>query len=187
MTGHNLTSEEIDFLSDYLTSPSAPAGSLDYVAAHGYLCACAVISDELDSRLCLIRLTGEEADFISNDQKQQLMAILETMHRFLSRQFYLGEEIDFPMKLIAADKNQSNPLTDWCFGFMEAVGDEEAEWFTHNQDEAQVADLLLPISILSEPYTEPELMHLANSPQKKQRLASEIPDSLQQLYLLYRD
>ena len=187
MTGHTLNADEIAFFANFLTSKDVPEGSLDYTAAHGYLCACAILSDELDSKLCLYRITDETVPFNTDEQKQQLLDIISTLHLYLSRQFYLGEDIDYPMPLKAADKDQTNPLTDWCFGFMEAVGDEEAQWFSSVQDEAQIAELLLPISVLSEPFTEPELLHLTNTPQKKQRLASEIPDCLQQLYLLFRD
>ena len=186
MTGHSLKSEDIEYFANFLASPDIPSGSLDYIAAHGYLCASAIISDDLDSKLCLYRIADDNVQFNSASQKQKLIDIIATFHLYLVRQFYLGEDIDFPMPIQASENEQTNPLTDWCFGFMEAVGDEEDLWFG-GQDEEQVAELILPISILSEPYTEPELMHLTDSPKKKQRLASDIPDCLQELYLLFRD
>ena len=186
MTAYFPAQADIEFLSRFLTSSESPEGSLDYLASHGYLCAVSIACDEINAERCLYNLVGEIPKFESRVQKERLISITQTLINCFSRQLYLGDEIDFPISFQAAETNSANDLTDWCFGFMEAVGDDEELWFRSSHDEARIAELILPISILSEPYVEAELQHLVNNHKKKQRLADEILDNLQQLYLEFR-
>ena len=174
-------------IADYLSSSEVPEGCLDYIACHGFITAMVVTDDEFSPEESLQVIVDDEPQFQSTQEREDLFQSLQALHRYISRQLYLGEDFDFPMSLKAPQSRQTNDLSDWCFGFMEAVAIFEEEWFASNQDEEQIADRLIPMSVFSEPHVEAELIHLVDSEKKRQNLAHEIPDNLQQLYLTFRE
>ena len=176
-----------DLLANYLNSEATSAGCLDYIACHGFITAVALRDDDYKVKELLQIIVDGEPSYQSSDEKQAVEEALQQLFVSLSRQLYLGESIDLPHDLTPARQNQTNDLTDWCFGFMEAVGAYEEHWFESNYPMESVAELLLPISIFSEPHVEPGLAHLVQSDKARYALAAEIPENLQQLYLLFRD
>ena len=87
---------------------------------------------------------------------------------------YLGDEIDLPCPLTAAQPEKSNALSDWCFGFIEAVAIEEDAWFANPEMTEAVAELILPAGILSGQFDEPELEHLIFDQQARQEMADRL-------------
>ena len=61
-------------------------------------------------------------------EQQRIEQAIDKLFLSISRNLYLGDLIDFPHSLKPAKTNQANELTDWCFGFMEAVGVNEELW-----------------------------------------------------------
>ncbi len=182
-----MSESEQELLSNYLNSESTSAGCLDYIACHGFMTAMAVRLDECKVKQLLRFIVDGEPSYQSSDEKHAIEHALEGLFLSLSRQLYLGEDLDLPHDCRPAKLNQTNELTDWCFGFMEAVGAYEPQWFSSNFPIEAVAELLLPISIFSEPHVEPGLAHLVQTDKARYQLATEIPENLQQLYLLFRD
>jgi uncharacterized protein len=174
-------------IADYLSSTEVPEGCLDYIACHGFVTAMAIAQDEFDPIQSLTLIVDQEPLFQSTQERDDLYDSLTALHRSVSRQLYLGEELELPVELKAPSAHQTNELSDWCFGFMEAVSIFEDHWFATTQDVELIADRLIPMTIFSEPHVEAELLHLVDSDKKRQNLALEIPDNLQQLYLAFRD
>lgn len=182
-----LTEQEITTIEDFLTSDRVPEGCLDYIACHGFLTATSLITDTVNISDYLSYITDGDIQY-DNDQQQTLIsALLSQLQHHIHRQLYLGEDVDFPMVLELPRNNESNLLTDWCFGFMEAIGADEAHWFGSGHDESAIAELIIPITIFSEPHVDPELLHLVKDEDQREQLLELIPDNLQQLYLLFRD
>lgn len=174
-------------LNTYLTSDASSEGCLDYIASHGFLTAMAIISDDIDVLGAIEIILDEEPVFQSASEQSDIELAISALHKQISRQLYLGEEFELPARLEPSKPGQTNELTDWCFGFMEGVGVVEDDWFNAEHDPDAVADLLMPFIIFSEPHVDPELKHLVESNRQRNNMAGEIPDNLQQLYLLFRD
>lgn len=179
------TSQEL--LANYLNSEATSAGCLDYIACHGFITAIALRDDDCEAKELLRIIVDGEPSYQSSDEREGIEKALQQLFLSLSRQLYLGESIDFPHALEPAKPNHTNELTDWCFGFMEGVGAYEEHWFSTNYPVESIAELLIPISIFSEPHVEPGLAHLVQSDKARYALIAEIPENLQQLYLLFRD
>lgn len=174
-------------LNNYLNSDSVPEGSLDYLACHGFLTAMAVYDDVFVCQEILPIITDTTPEFDSSEQQEVIESALDSLFIAISRGLYLGEDFTLPMSLKPPKTSQTNDLTDWCFGFMEAVAVFEDDWFSSQATIDQIAELILPITVFSEPHVDPDLAHLVKNEQSRTRLAAEIPENLQQLYLLFRD
>ena len=182
-----ISSEAQATLSDYLISDLAPEGCLDYLACHGFLTALAVREDNFDCQAILPIIIDAQPQFLTSKQQSEIESALTDLFNSISRMLYLGDEVELPMSLKPAKNSHSNDLTDWCFGFMEAIAVFEDDWFTVQTDIEPIADLILPITVFSEPHVDPELAHLVKTDQARQSLVSAIPENIQQLYLLFRD
>lgn len=176
-----------DRLTSYLNSEIVPEGSLDFVACHGFLTAMAVYDDIFVAKEVLPVITDTQPEFESSAQKKAVHTALEDLFTHINRGLYLGGELSLPMTLSPPILSQTNDLSDWCFGFMEAVAVFEDDWFSSPSLTDPIAELILPIVIFSEPHIDPELAHLVKNDNARKQLAEEIPENLQQLYLLFRD
>ena len=176
-----------ELLSNYLNSDSMSAGCLDYTACHGFMTALAVRDDDCNTNEIIRFIIDAEPKYQSSDEKHAVVTALSELFTTLNRELYLGESLTLPHDLSPSKPDQTNELTDWCFGFMEAIAIYEEHWFGANQPIDAIAELILPLSIFSEPHVEPGLAHLVQTAKARASLAAEIPDNLQQLYLLFRD
>ena len=64
--------------------------------------------------------------------------------------------------------------------------DEEA-WFNGEDLTEAVAELILPAGLLSGQFDDPDLEHLIADEHKRQQLANNLIDNLQNLYLVFRE
>jgi len=93
------------------------------------------------------------------------------------------EGIEFPFEIEEADVESS--LGDWSVGFVDAMFLNEEAWFTEEFEE-QLVDLTLPIMVFSGIDDEdPQMETFRRNGQLMDELAEEIPENLNELYLMY--
>lgn len=165
----------LDLLSDYLDGDQNEYG-LDFAATHGFLCAIA-IGPQFDRWL---------NELFEGNQKSVPTAIIEQINIWLDqiRQNLANEEgIEFPFEIEEADTESS--LGDWSVGFVDAMFLNEDAWFTPEHEE-QLVDLTLPIMVFSGIDEEdPQMESFRRNGQLMDELAEEIPENLNELYLMY--
>lgn len=186
-----LTKQQTLQITQFLESDRVVEGSLDFIAMHGYLTGIAtgpesLLYKELDSDWLTFLFDGEP-DYQSKSQQLDIEEIIKQQLGLIQRNLYLGEDLDFPCPLIASSPGSTNSLSDWCFGFIEAIGIDEDAWFSEPDLVEAVAELILPAGILSDQFVEPELQHLNEDKQARQEMADSLIENIQNLYLLYRE
>ncbi len=151
---------DLDLLSEYLDGDQNEHG-LDFAATHGFLCAIAV-GPKFDKWL--------DELFDSNQKKvpaeiiTQVQAWLESIRQSLANE----EGITFPFEIEEADTESS-------------LGDWSVEEF-----EEQLVHLTLPIMVFSGIDDEdPQMETFRRNGQLMDELAEEIPENLNELYLMY--
>ena len=166
---------DLDLLSEYLDGDQNEHG-LDFAATHGFLCAIAV-GPKFDKWL--------DELFDSNQKKvpaeiiTQVQAWLESIRQSLANE----EGITFPFEIEEADTESS--LGYWSVGFVDAMFLNEDAWFTEEFEE-QLVDLTLPIMVFSGIDDEdPQMETFRRNGQLMDELAEEIPENLNELYLMY--
>ncbi|MCY6986649.1 YecA family protein, partial [Acinetobacter baumannii] len=165
----------LDQLSEYLDGDHNEYG-LDFAATHGFLCAIAV-GPQFDRWL--------DELFEGNQKKvpaeiiQQIKVWLESIRQDLANE----NGIEFPFEVEEADVESS--LGDWSVGFVDAMFLNEEAWFAPEYEE-QLVDLTLPIMVFSGIDEEdPQMESFRRNGQLMDELAEEIPDNLNELYLMY--
>ena len=166
---------DLELLSNYLDGDQNEYG-LDFAATHGFLCAIAV-GPKFDRWL--------DELFESNQKKvpseiiEQIKAWLESIRQDLANE----NGIEFPFEIEEADVDSS--LGDWSVGFVDAMFLNEDAWFTPEYEE-QLVDLTLPIMVFSGIDEEdPQMESFRRNGQLMDELAEEIPDNLNEIYLMY--
>lgn len=166
---------DLDLLSDYLDGDQNEYG-LDFAATHGFLCAIAV-GPQFDRWL---------DELFEGNQNKAPKEIVEQVKLWLNdiRQKLANEEgIEFPFEVEGAEVDSS--LGDWSVGFVDAMFLNEEAWFTEEFEE-QLVDLTLPIMVFSGIDEEdPQMESFRRNGQLMDELAEEIPDNLNELYLMY--
>ena len=166
---------DLDLLSEYLDGDQNEHG-LDFAATHGFLCAIAV-GPKFDKWL---------DELFDNNQKKVPAEIITQVQAWLEsiRQSLANEEgITFPFEIEEADTESS--LGDWRVGFVDAMFLNEDAWFTEEFEE-QLVDLTLPIMVFSGIDDEdPQMETFRRNGQLMDELAEEIPENLNELYLMY--
>lgn len=165
----------LDLLSDYLDGDQNEYG-LDFAATHGFISAIAV-GPKFDRWL---------DELFDNNVKKVPVEIITQIKLWLDdlRQKLENEEgIDFPFEIEEADVDSS--LGDWSVGFVDAMFLNEEAWFAPEFEE-QLVDLTLPIMVFSGIDDEdPQMESFRRNGQLMDELAEEIPDNLNELYLMY--
>ena len=166
---------DLDLLCDDLDGDQNEYG-LDFAATHGFLCAIAV-GPAFDKWL---------AELFDNNQKKVPSEIIAQVKAWLEsiRQNLANEEgIEFPFEIEEADVDSS--LGDWSVGFVDAMSLNEDAWFTPEHEE-QLVDLTLPMMVFSGVDEEdPQMESFRRNGQLMDEIAEEIPDNLNELYLMY--
>ncbi|MFT4019958.1 MAG: YecA family protein [Acinetobacter sp.] len=166
---------DLDLLNNYLDGDQNEYG-LDFAATHGFLSAIAV-GPKFDTWL--------EALFDDNHKKvpveiiEQVKLWLESLRQNLANE----EGIEFPFEIEEAEVDSS--LGDWSVGFVDAMFLNEDAWFTEEFEE-QLVDLTLPMMVFSGIDEEdPQMESFRRNGQLMDEIAEEIPDNLNELYLMY--
>lgn len=166
---------DLDLLSDYLDGDQNEHG-LDFAATHGFLSAIAV-GPQFDRWL--------DELFESNQSKapKEIIAQIKLWLDDIRQKLANEEGIEFPFEIEEASAESS--LGDWSVGFIDAVFLNEDAWFTPEFEE-QLVDLTLPIMVFSGVDEEdPQMESFRRNGQLMDEIAEEIPDNLNELYLMY--
>ena len=182
-----LTSEQIDQLTEFLESDFVEEGCLDYIAMHGFLTGIATGPESLLSSNWMDFLFDGTPHYESEEQQQKIESLLNQQALIIQRSLYLGDALEIPCSLTAPENNSTNELTDWCFGFIEAIAVDEEAWFAGDEISEAVAELILPAGLLSGQFDDPELEHLVSNQQNRQELVDSLTDNIQNLYLVFRE
>ncbi|MHA3091653.1 YecA/YgfB family protein [Acinetobacter brisouii] len=170
-----MSSLNLDQLSDYLDGDQNEYG-LDFAATHGFLCAIAV-GPKFDN--WLDALFDGNPNKVPSEIVVQVKLWLEQLRQNLANE----EGIEFPFEIEEADVDSS--LGDWSVGFVDAMFLNEEAWFTPEFEE-QLVDLTLPMMIFSGVDEEDAQMEsFRRNGQLMDELAEEIPDNLNELFLMY--
>ena len=166
---------DLDRLSDYLDGEDNEFG-LDFAATHGFLCATAV-GPQFDT--WLKELFDSNHSKVPSEMISLIEAWLESIRLALANE----DGIEFPFDIEEADTESS--LGDWAVGFVDAMFLNEDAWFLPEFEE-QLIDLTLPMMVFSGIDEEdPQMESFRRNGQLMDELAEEIPNNLNELYLMY--
>ncbi|CAM3665719.1 YecA family protein [Parendozoicomonas haliclonae] len=160
--------------------------SFDAIMGHGYLTA-QVISPRPDSpeEICRTMFPNPEATGLS---EEELVLQIQGVLSFIDSQFNNDDEDSFEIPVFLEDSEEDlldSPLADWCAGFLEAHMSQEEAWLAAN--EQAVAELLLPIAVLSGVFAdEEEFEEMSDNPELLEDMAIQLPEVMVELYLLMR-
>lgn len=181
-----LDDDALERLDDFLESDRVDADALDLIGTHGFLVALAVAPRECEPAVWVADLFQGEPAFASDDERQEILGLLETLrdNAIAALDEGLLPELPFDLELGGLPPAET-PIGDWCAGFMEGVFLDESAWFEGNEEDA--ATLLLPFMALSGLFDdEPDMAELAGDPQQLEGLVRQLPELVLDLYLHYR-
>ncbi len=182
-----LSAAKIKVLEEFFHSDSVNEGCFDYLALHGFLTGLAAGHEALLDEDWMSFIFDGQAEYQNKNQQQEIESTIHQLATYIQRSLYLGEDLELPCSLEAAEDNETNELTDWCFGFIEAIALNEDAWFSDDTKSDSIAELILPMGLLSEQFADPDLEHLMNDEDARQELADSIIENIQNLFLLFRE
>lgn len=166
-------------LQDFLDGDDNVDG-LDFIATHGFLSALTVGPDTPPVDIWLPALFDEQPICQDPVRAEQVRQDLEDWRKEIHATLYHGQPLALPCPL-TLKATDTTDLNDWCAGFMEGMFLKEASWY--DSDEDLIADLTLPMVVLSDLIDDPELQHIRRDQKLVRELAQQIPDVLTELYL----
>jgi uncharacterized protein len=176
-----LAAADLDFLRDFLDSDANENG-LDFAGTHGFLCAVTVGPAFVSANAWLAGLFDEAPITADAAVATRVQELLADWQRSIHATLYHGQAIALPCPL-HADVRESTPLTDWCIGFMEAMFAQEEDWYAADED--LIADLTLPMVVISELIDDDEVAAIRRDKKILKELAGQIPEVVTELYLLF--
>ena len=176
-----LTEKEWEVLAEYFHSEEIPEAAMDLFELHGFMCALAIVPVDEGKTAWLPAVMGEE-DAMPGEE---IVGLMQRMLDGISAELDSGEGVELPMELLPDDEEEGELLVSWCLGFVEGQMLGEEAWF--GADGEQVAALSLPMAALSGAMEEEDLGELLKTPAKRQALAEQIPPSLDELFLHFRE
>lgn len=187
LTHNELSDDELDELEDFLYSDAVSEDSLDLVGVHGLFTACNISPKVISEQEWAELVFDGDPLWESQAQHDRIMDMLRRLYQMINSHLYSDQEIDLPceLTLIAEEDEEVSALTWWAQAFMEGVFMHEDAWFSH-QEEETVAELMLPIMVASDLFSEDEEMGtMRNNKKLSEEMAEQIPDLLIDLYLLF--
>lgn len=169
-----------DELFDYLSSEANEYG-LDPVAAHGFLCA-SVVGKPLPNWVSVF-FEGHE-----NEVPAPVVEALEVWRNELIAALKNEEPIELPFDdEEEVDLSDEGDIVAWCIGFVDGMyGDENSNWFDDDDTEEDVADLTLPMIVLSGiADDDEELLAMRDDEEMMVDLVNSIEENLTELFLLF--
>ncbi|WP_071870504.1 UPF0149 family protein [Atopomonas hussainii] len=170
-------------LQAFLDADDLHEEALDYMAAHGFLTALAISSEEVPEDEWLTALFSEEPNYANPAEKQAIEEALRNLLQHITRALASDEDMELPCDLDLGEEPDDSDLRGWCIGFMEGVFLREEAWF--EQAEEEVSELLLPIMVGSGLFDEQEeFAEIVDDVDLVDDMVSQIPEVLTTLFLL---
>ena len=177
--------EQLARLQVFLDADDLHEEALDYIAAHGYLTALCICSEQVPEREWIDALFSEPPKYKDDTEREAIEATLVQLKAHIARQLASDEDMELPCDLDLGEEPDLSDLRGWCIGFMEGVFLREAAWFENAEDE--VSELLLPIMVGSGLFEEqPEFDEIAADRDLVDSMIEQIPEVLTALYLLFQ-
>ena len=184
-TREPLTDNQIDQLDAYLLSDKVHEDALDYIALHGYLCALAISPAPQAEQEWLEQVMAETPVQEDSAERHEIFNLMRQELAFLQDCLESDQDIDLPCDLtLELDEEDDCLLEYWAQGFMELIFSQEEVWFSEQEED--VAECLLPFMLAAKLDEDEELEELRRQPEFCQQLCEQIPELLQDLYLLFR-
>src|SRR3990167_2216387 len=175
--------EQLTRLQAFLDADELHDEALDYVAAHGFLTALSICTEQASEREWIDALFSEPPHYRSDEERADIEATLIQLKSHIARQLASDDEPEIPCELDLGDEPDDSDLRGWCIGFMEGVFLREAAWFEDAEDE--VSELLLPIMAVSGLFDDqPEFSDIARDRNMIDDMVEQIPELLTALFLL---
>lgn len=179
--------EALDALEAFIFSDAVSEDSLDLIGIHGFFCALNIRDNGLQNDEWLEIIFDGSPNWQDDTQKAALTQTLLDWKSSILSDLYNDRELEMPCELsLQAENNEEPELEIWAQAFMEAVFLQEEAWFQEGTaNEEVIAELMLPIMLASNLFDEPEFAEIRQKSDLLEQMASEIPDILVDLYLLY--
>ncbi|WP_166265427.1 YecA family protein [Marinobacter caseinilyticus] len=174
-----LSNAEIESLEDILFAEPWGEDALDFFGLHGVVCANVVGPAALSTENVFLLATGLEtlpADGVPAVFSDLVQRLADAMANMLD----MGQSLELPEP---EDGDPMNALENWCAGFVDTFLENEEAWL--EADEAETADLLVPMLTLSGLFEDEDFKRVRDSEKLTQQMADAIPESLTDLYLLF--
>lgn len=176
--------EQLHRLQAFLDADDLHEEALDYMAAHGYLTALAICTEQVPAREWIDALFAEPPHYRSDAERAEIEETLQQLKAHIGRQLASDDDMELPCELDLGEVPDDSDLRGWCIGFMEGVFLREAVWFEDAEDE--VSELLLPIMVGSGLFEDqPEFAEMASNPDLMDEMIEQIPEILTALFLLF--
>ncbi|WP_404361915.1 YecA family protein [Marinobacter sp.] len=175
-----LSNSEIESLEDILFADPWGEDALDFFGLHGAVCASVVGPVDLTPDI-LFRLATGQNEVPASGVPSAFTSLVEKLQRDLAHHLDMGQALELPEP---EDGDPMNALENWSAGFVETFLENEEAWL-EEADEAETADLLVPMLTLSGLFDDEDFQKVRDSEKLSQQMAEAIPDSLTDLYLLF--
>lgn len=173
-----LSNSEIEALEDILFAEPWGDEALDFFGLHGVVCASVVGPVPVNADEIFALATGTPTSEVATPDS--FRTAVEKLAREMSHSLDMGQALELPEP---EDGDPMNALENWCAGFVDTFLENEDEWLEVN--EAETADLLVPMLTLSGLFEDEDFQKVRNSDKLAQQMSDAIPDSLTDLYLLF--
>ena len=180
-----LTDEQLDLLDEYLLSDNLKEEALDYIALHGYLCALNVSPKPMTETEWLTNVLAENPLSSACHIDPAMLDLMRQENNYIRNCLESDIIVDLPCDLtLELDEEGDCLLEYWALCFMEVVFSQEDAWFEQHED--IVAESLLPFMLTANLDEDKELAELRSEPKFCQQLCEQIPELVQDLFLLFR-
>lgn len=171
-----------DELITLLYSEETNPYGFDPVATHGFLTA-SIVGKPLPNWLS-VYFDGHDKE-VSDEVKTALSVWREEIYQTLKDEAPV--EMPFDADDNEEDFSEDSDVVVWCIGFIEAMyGDERVDWFDDPDTEEDVAELTLPMVILSGMDEESEELNLMRQDiDMMAQLANSLESNVTELFLLF--
>lgn len=159
-------------LNDFLAQQS---DAFSWVETHGLMCAIAVGPTPTEG--------WQQAIFLEDglSMPADIATVMVKFSERLASDLGASDGITLPCRLDPYEENENADLASWCTGFMAGVYSSEADWYDANEED--VANLLLPVVLISGLEEDEALDELWENTQLTRQMAVGLPDLLEELFL----
>lgn len=181
-----LSDDELDRLENFIFSDVVSEDSLDLIGIHGFLCALNISPVPAAEEDWMDVLFDGVPKWTSAEQEKEITSTLNRWKSSIYSDLSNDSELGMPCELTLETKNEESELEIWAQAFMEGVFLNEDEWFSEGTSkEETVAELMLPIMVVSNLFDEKEFKEIRKNSAVAEQMANEIPDILVDLFLLF--